>query len=124
MMLARFWTRLARLEDQASHVFWYDDQVAQLLQGFAEAGAATGLAPAVLEDLCAALRHTFAAVGQRYPRRYTAATMQAVTEAMVSASLDTIKTLITEQSTRNRLIEEVGKALHAIVEAEKLVARP
>jgi hypothetical protein len=50
--------------------------------------------------------------------------MQAVVEALVSASLDTIKTLITEQSTRNRLIEEVGKALHAIVEAEKLVARP
>jgi hypothetical protein len=62
MALARLWTRLLRLEAQASQMRWYTSDMAQVLAWVAEAGVQAGLAATFREALCAATRQVLQAL--------------------------------------------------------------
>src|SRR5262249_40930175 len=73
MTLARLWTRLLRLEAQASQIRWYTSDMAQVLAWVAEAGLQAGLAAALREDLCAAIRQVLQALAPPPHRSLTEA---------------------------------------------------
>ena len=67
MTPSRLWTRLERLEEQASHLYCSADMMAELLTYLAQAGTQAALAPEVLQPLCTAVRHRLEDFAQQFP---------------------------------------------------------
>ena len=65
MTRARLWTRLVRLEEQASHLYCYAEGAAEVQAWLAQAGVQAALAPEVLQQLCAAVQHSLEALAQQ-----------------------------------------------------------
>ena len=68
MSLPRLCGRVARLEQDASRVLWWEDVALMLDRLMRQAGTAVGLTPASIQGLCTALHHTLEGRGQHIPR--------------------------------------------------------
>ena len=124
MTLSRLWTRLLRLEAQASHLYCYADAMAALLTYLAQAGRQAALAPEVLQPLCTAVRHSLEDLAQQFPRQYTSdATHAAVVKGMMTVLQSTIQAEIPELRTRAQLNTAMHRVLQDVAEAERRAAR-
>ena len=120
MTPSRLWTRLGRLEEQASHLYCSADMMAELLTYLAQAGTQAALAPEVLQPLCTAVRHRLEDFAQQFPRRSTSdATQDAMVKALMTTLSATIQAEIPEPSTRARLNKAIHRVLQDTVEAER-----
>jgi hypothetical protein len=120
MSLARLQTRLARLEERAYQLIWYDEDLTWLVQRIAEAAIATGLAPDAAKALCAAVRHAGEELGRQGPRRYKQGdtVQKTVSDRLIRTVRMTIDMRITEPQTRTRLHREIQHAFAAAREAK------
>ena len=125
MTRARLWTRLVRLEEQASQIFWYDDDLAQMLRYVAEAGTQADLAPNVLQALCAEVRQAGETLGQQCPRHYRLGSdeQKTVIERMVSTMVTTMNAQLTDPSTNRRMHQAVRNVVEAAREVEQRAMR-
>ena len=124
MTLSRLWTRLVRLEEQASHLYCYADIMAELLTYLAQAGLQAALAPEVLQPLCTAVRHSLEDLAQQVPRRSTSdATQDAMVKAMMTTLSVTIQVAVPEPSIRTRLNTAIHRVLQDAAAAERRGAR-
>jgi hypothetical protein len=111
MSLPRLCSRVARLEQHAARVRWYADIVVTFGRLMAEAGAAVGLAPAGVQELCTALAQTLHAFSQDVPVCITdPQAVEAFMARVAEAMLTLLDTQVPDPHTRSRLRAQLAEA--------------
>lgn len=111
MSLPRLCLRVARLEHDARRVVWFADMRVSCVRLMAEAGAAVGLAPAGVQELCTALDQTLYALSQDVPACITdPQALDTFASRVLAAVVTMLDTQVTDPSTRDRLRTTLSQA--------------
>ena len=120
MRLSRLWTRVTRLEQQASHLLWYDDLQTFFVEVVKQAGRAGGLTPPMVEGMGSALQARLLELGQRFPRcvrdEHAITSLMA---AVITAVRSVLARQVVDPRTRQRVEGQIRQILKARAEAER-----
>jgi hypothetical protein len=120
MRLARLWTRVTRLEQQASQLLWYDDVQTFLAEVVREAGSAAGLPPSLVEQMGSALQARLLELGHRFPKcvRDEHAITSLMT-AVITAVQSVLARQVGDPKTRQQVERQIRQILQARADAER-----
>jgi hypothetical protein len=120
MRLSRLWTRVTRLEQQASHLLWYDDLQTFWAEVVRQAGIAAGLPPPMVEQMGSALQARLLELGHRFPRcvrdEYAITSLMA---AVITAVRSVLPRHVVDPCTRQRVERQIRQILQARADAER-----
>jgi hypothetical protein len=119
MRLARLWTRVTRLEQQANQLLWYDDVQTFVVEVVRQASSAAGLTPPMVEGMGSALQVRLLDLGHRFPRCVRDEhAIRDVLAAVIPAVRSVLARQVVDPCTRQRVEEQIRQILQARADAE------